>query len=76
MAKSIKEMNLLKAPGPDGFYAGFYSIQSVTGPTITTFVKRAMRGEDLNEGITEALLIPKVEHLSNITQFRPIICAT
>jgi hypothetical protein len=78
--RALFNMNPWKAPGPDGFPAGFYQKSwEIVGETVCDFVKRVWQQPnviaDVNQ--TDISLIPKVPHLEYITQFRPIsLCNT
>lgn len=75
IARAIKEMNPSKAPGLDGFNAGFFHrTWPLTGPKVTAIVKRFMEGGEIPRGLGEVLLvlIPKVDHPVSMAQLRPI----
>jgi hypothetical protein len=69
-----------KAPGPDGFPAGFYQKSwDIVGNTVCNFVaqvwKDPSRIAEVNQ--TDICLIPKVPHPEYVHQFRPIsLCNT
>lgn len=68
-------MGAFKAPGPDGFQAGFYQPNwELVSPTVVAFVKSILENgrsiENLNS--TFLVLIPKVEQPESNFQFRPI----
>lgn len=72
---ALKSMGSWKAPGPDGFQAGFYQkAWSIAGDDLSTMVLNILRGGNMRPELAEALLvlIPKKHNLGNITQFRPI----
>lgn len=72
---SVKGMNSLKAPGPDGYQAFFYQqVWDVVGPTVITFALQALNEKQMPKGSAEALLvlIPKIDHPCKISQYRPI----
>lgn len=68
-------MGANKAPGPDGFTAGFYQTHwDIVGPSVTNALLDFLRGGQLPEGInqTTLVLIPKVTHPQHLKNFRPI----
>lgn len=70
--QALKQMSPFKAPGPDGFQAGFFqSTWTLTGPSITALVRRVLSGGELPPGLAEILLVlvPKIEHPSSLTEF-------
>jgi hypothetical protein len=73
-------MNPWKAPGPDGFPAGFYQYSwDIVGASVCDFVKNVWRSPSdiamVNQ--TDICLIPKVDQPELISQFRPIsLCNT
>lgn len=72
---ALKGMSPSKAPGPDGFNAGFYQkTWSIIGKKVLEFVKGVQQTGHLTPGIADALLvlIPKVENPSSIKEYRPI----
>ncbi|KAK2390438.1 hypothetical protein QL285_063981 [Trifolium repens] len=73
--KAIFNMNPWKAPGPDGFPAGFYQKSwSIVGNHVCDFVREVWSnpGKILEVNQTDICLIPKIQHLEYISQFRPI----
>lgn len=73
--QALKQMSPFKAPGPDGFQAGFFhATWQTTGPSVVALVQRVMSGGELPSGLAEILLVlvPKIENPSSLTQFRPI----
>lgn len=68
-------MGASKAPGPDGFNAGFYQHHwDILGPSVTRAVLDFLNGgimpDELNK--TTICLIPKVNRPQEMKQFRPI----
>ena len=64
-----------KAPGVDGFTAGFYQRHwSLLGEAVTEAVLDFLNGGELPMGLndTSITLIPKVRHPQSISQYRPI----
>lgn len=64
-----------KAPGPDGFTAGFYQHHwEIVGPCVTRAVLNFLNGGELpsNVNSTTIVLIPKCKNPQNLKQFRPI----
>lgn len=75
VCKALFMMGANKAPGPDGFSAGFYQLHwEVLGPGITEVVLHFLNGGDLPETVnsTTLVLIPKVKVPQEMKQFRPI----
>jgi hypothetical protein len=73
--KALFDMAPSKAPGVDGFTAGFYQRHwNVLGEDITMAVLAFLNGGELPLGLndTAITLIPKVRHPQKISQFRPI----
>ncbi|XP_019173838.1 PREDICTED: uncharacterized protein LOC109169412 [Ipomoea nil] len=72
---ALKDMKPFKAPGPDGFQAGFYQhMWDKTGDDVFSLVKQAFATGTLQEGLNDTLvaLIPKVQSPETVKQFRPI----
>jgi len=69
-----------KAPGPDGFPAGFYQKSwGIVGKSVSDFVRIVWHNPQLLKDInyTDICLIPKVDQPEHIKQFRPIsLCNT
>lgn len=64
-----------KAPGPDGFPAYFFRRHwDLCGDELTSVVLRVLKGEDDPSIINDTciVLIPKVESVEELGQFRPI----
>jgi hypothetical protein len=78
--RAVFSMQPWKAPGPDGFPAGFYQKSwDIVGNTVCNFVaqvwKDPSRIAEVNQ--TDICLIPKVPHPEYVHQFRPIsLCNT
>lgn len=65
----------LKAPGPDGLHAVFYKrFWNMLGTDLVEEVLEAVNSSKIPEGWNSPtiVLIPKVENLEQVTQFRPI----
>ncbi|XP_045810455.1 uncharacterized protein LOC123904892 [Trifolium pratense] len=78
--RAVFNMSPWKAPGPDGFPAGFYQKSwKIVGQSVCDFVKQVWSNplcvRDVN--YTDICLIPKVDQPESIQQFRPIsLCNT
>ena len=73
--KALSMMGANKAPGPDGFMAGFFQTHwNVVGPSITNAVLNFLNGGQLPEGVnqTTIVLIPKIKNPQELKSFRPI----
>lgn len=71
----LKSIGGLKAPGPDGIQVVFYQSQwSIVGPAVCHLVKNCFANPTMNSSINETLitLIPKVEAVVSMKDFRPI----
>jgi hypothetical protein len=73
-------MHPWKAPGPDGFPAGFYQKSwDVVGENVRKFVEKVWSEPSALSEVnhTDICLIPKVSQPDHIRQFRPIsLCIT
>jgi hypothetical protein len=78
--RAVFSMHPWKAPGPDGFPAGFYQKSwDVVGETVVRFVESVWHNPSLIEDVnkTDICLIPKVDSPEYVTQFIPIsLCNT
>ncbi|CAN1250765.1 Putative ribonuclease H protein At1g65750 [Linum perenne] len=66
-----------KAPGPDGFSGHFYrKYWNTIGPQVCQEVKLFFQNSRMPSGWndTHLVIIPKIPHPEEITQFRPISC--
>lgn len=73
--KAVRDMSPHKAPGPDGFNAGFFQkTWPITAAKVTSMVQHVIEGGELPTRLAEVLLalIPKTEHPESIAQFRHI----
>jgi hypothetical protein len=64
-----------KAPGPDGFTAGFFQKHwTLVKDSVTNAVLGFLNGGDMSEVVNQTVLvlIPKVANPQELTQFRPI----
>lgn len=73
--RAVFMMGANKAPGPDGFIAGFFQVHwELVGTQITEAVLNNLNGgvlpEDINK--TTIVLIPKCKNAQDIKQYRPI----
>ncbi|XP_062114331.1 uncharacterized protein LOC133825395 [Humulus lupulus] len=70
-------INAIKSPGPDGFGAGFFKslwtdIGKEVSKAVLEFFDTGYIPKSLNSTILA--LIPKVDHPTNATKYRPIAC--
>lgn len=73
--KALAMIGANKAPGLDGFTAGFYQTHwDTVGPSVTNAVLDFLNGGCLPDNInqTTIVLIPKVKHPQDLKNFRPI----
>jgi hypothetical protein len=73
--KAVFSIGDLKAPGPDGLHALFYKkFWHLVGLDITQAVLKAINEKVIPAGWNETVvvLIPKVDNLEEVSQFRPI----
>lgn len=73
--KALFMMGANKAPGPDGFTAGFFQTHwSTVGQSVTNAVMDFLNGGQLPHGInrTTIVLIPKIRNPQDLKNFRPI----
>ncbi|MDV3157560.1 MAG: reverse transcriptase family protein, partial [Candidatus Phytoplasma australasiaticum] len=73
--KAMFDMAPFKAPGPDGFHAGFFQrMWSIVGKAVVEQTVNFFNSGIMQEGLNDTLvtLIPKVNHPDKVTQFRPI----
>jgi hypothetical protein len=77
---AVFNMHPWKAPGPDGFPAGFYQKSwDVVGENVRKFVEKVWSEPSALSEVnhTDICLIPKVSQPDHIRQFRPIsLCNT
>jgi len=72
---ALKDMQPLKAPGPDGFYAFFFQrYWPVVHDDVCKVVLHVLHGNPMPCGINDTFvtLIPKIPNPEKVTQFRPI----
>ena len=68
-------MGANKAPGPDGFTAGFFQTHwEVVGPAVTNAVLSFLNGGEMPTGVNQTIivLIPKIKNPQELKSFRPI----
>ncbi|MCH93152.1 putative ribonuclease H protein, partial [Trifolium medium] len=77
---AVFNMHPWKAPGPDGFPAGFYQKSwEIVGGAVWSFVDKVWRNPSVLSEVnhTDICLIPKITHPEYVKQFRPIsLCNT
>ena len=72
---ALEGMQPLKAPGPDGFHAYFFSrYWHIVEEDVCNTVLQVLRGQPMPRGLNDTFitLIPKVPNPDKVTQFRPI----
>ncbi|KAH9659016.1 reverse transcriptase domain-containing protein [Citrus sinensis] len=77
--RTIFSMSPFKAPGVDGFHAGFYQAQwSTVGMSLCSFIKNFFNSNHIPAEINRTLLvlIPKVDHPTSLKMFQPISLCT
>ncbi|KAH9661422.1 reverse transcriptase domain-containing protein [Citrus sinensis] len=77
--RTIFSMGPFKAPGVDGFHAGFYQAQwNTVGMSLSSFIKNIFTSNHIPAEINRTLLvfIPKVDHPTSLKMFRPISLCT
>ncbi|CAN1306590.1 Putative ribonuclease H protein At1g65750 [Linum perenne] len=75
--KAVFDLGPNKSPGPDGFSGNFYrQYWDVLGPQVCQEVKEFFQNSKMPQGWndTHIVIIPKVPHPEEISQFRPISC--
>jgi hypothetical protein len=73
--QALFQMSPNKAPGPDGFTAGFFQKHwTLVKDSVTNAVLGFLNGGDMSEVVTQTVLvlISKVANPQELTQFRPI----
>jgi hypothetical protein len=73
--KALFDMKPSKAPGADGFTAGFFQKHwQLVKEDVTKAVLALLQGDHMPEIVNRTIivLIPKVKNPQNITQYRPI----
>ncbi|GJT44053.1 retrovirus-related pol polyprotein LINE-1 [Tanacetum coccineum] len=71
----ISSMGSYKAPGLDGFQAIFFQRQwDIVQYSFCEAALKILRSQEILDGLNETflVLIPKVDHPENVSQFRPI----
>lgn len=72
--QALHMMGANKAPGPDGFTAGFYQVHwDVLGPSVTAATLNFLNGGSLPDGVknTTIVLIPKTRNPQEMKEYRP-----
>ncbi|XP_028093960.1 uncharacterized protein LOC114294059 [Camellia sinensis] len=72
---AVKNINAFKAPGRDRFQAVFYHIYwSIVGASVCDFVKNCFLQNHIPRDVNRTLiaLIPKIDNLESVKQFRPV----
>lgn len=75
--ETFMSLNPKKAPGPDGYNAGFFQkAWSIVGHEVTAAVKNFFRSGKLlkKANATVVALVPKIPNPSRVGDFRPISC--
>jgi len=67
----------IKSPGPNGFNSGFFkhtwhSLGALVCSAVREFFTKGNMPSYLSE--TKLVLIPKVDHPHNVSEYRPILC--
>ncbi|XP_024042019.1 uncharacterized protein LOC112099143 [Citrus clementina] len=73
--RTVFSMSPFKAPGVDGFHAGFYQAQwNTVGMSLSSSIKNIFTSNHIPAEINRTLLvlIPKVDHPTSLKMFRPI----
>jgi hypothetical protein len=73
--KALFMMRPNKAPGPDGFTTGFFQRHwQLIGDDVCKAVLAFLNGGEMSDIVNDTVLvlIPKVQHPQELTQFRPI----
>lgn len=73
--RTVFDMAPFKSPGPDGIHACFYQrTWEVVGSTAIRFAQKFFETGEIEKGVndTSIVLIPKVNGLETVKQFRPI----
>lgn len=68
-------MGANKAPGPDGFTAGFFQTHwDLVGPSVTNAVLNFLEGREMPDDMnqTTIVLIPKIKNPHDLKNYRPI----